>query len=126
MGAALVAIRLGTPESARWLLNKGRTQEANGVLRRVFGAGFSVDNLAEQIVVRKAGLRDLLGAGYGSRLLFVVLFWTCSVVPVFAVYAFAPKVLEALHLHGGWVRASSAGEGLGSEVMVALPACEPA
>jgi len=102
VGAALFAIRLGTPESARWLLNKGRTREANGVLRRVFGAGFSVDNLAEQVVVRKAGLRDLLGAGYGSRLLFVVLFWTCSVVPVFAVYAFAPKVLEALHLHGGW------------------------
>ncbi|MFC3473470.1 PAS domain S-box protein [Massilia oculi] len=35
-------------------------------------------------------------------------------------------VKKLVHLHGGWVRASSAGEGLGSEVMVALPACEPA
>jgi putative MFS transporter len=29
-------------------------------------------------------------------------FWTCSVIPVFAVYAFAPKVLQALHLEGDW------------------------
>ncbi len=33
---------------------------------------------------------------------FVTIFWTCSVIPVFAVYAFAPKVLEALHLSGDW------------------------
>lgn len=33
---------------------------------------------------------------------FITIFWTCSVIPVFAVYAFAPKVLDALHLSGGW------------------------
>lgn len=35
-------------------------------------------------------------------MLFVTLFWTCSVIPVFAVYAFAPKVLLALNLKGDW------------------------
>ena len=33
---------------------------------------------------------------------FVSTFWTCSVIPVFAVYAFAPKVLLALNLKGEW------------------------
>ena len=33
-------------------------------------------------------------------------------------------VKKLVHLHGGRVRASSPGEGLGSEVVVALPACE--
>lgn len=33
---------------------------------------------------------------------FVSTFWTCSVIPVFAVYAFAPKVLLALNFKGEW------------------------
>ncbi|MDZ3993457.1 Inner membrane metabolite transport protein YgcS [Pseudomonas sp. Teo4] len=35
-------------------------------------------------------------------MLFVAMFWSCSVIPVFAVYAFAPKVLGALNLKGDW------------------------
>ena len=35
-------------------------------------------------------------------MVFVTLFWTCSVIPVFAVYAFAPRVMQALHLDGRW------------------------
>ena len=31
------------------------------------------------------------------RMLFVTVFWTCCVIPVFAVYAFAPKVLGAMN-----------------------------
>ncbi|WP_433977671.1 MFS transporter [Erwinia sp. E_sp_B01_9] len=50
----------------------------------------------------KRTLSDLLHSGYGKRLVFISLFWTCSVIPVFAVYAFAPRVLQALHLSGNW------------------------
>lgn len=47
-------------------------------------------------------LLSLLHSGYGKRMLFVSVFWSCSVIPVFAVYAFAPTVLQALHLKGAW------------------------
>jgi len=47
-------------------------------------------------------VRDLFRSGYGVRLLFVIVFWMCAVIPLFAVYAFAPKVLAALNLTGAW------------------------
>ncbi len=31
---------------------------------------------------------------------FVSTFWTCSAIPVFAVYAFGPKILDSLGLYG--------------------------
>jgi len=35
------------------------------------------------------------------------MFWMCAVIPLFAVYAFAPKVLNALNLTGQWERYGS-------------------
>ncbi|WP_338556539.1 MFS transporter [Erwinia sp. E_sp_B04_7] len=102
IGALLFIIRLGTPESPRWLIGKGRRQEADRVIKQVYGPDFGLANLPEQSDGVKRTLSDLLHSGYGKRLVFISLFWTCSVIPVFAVYAFAPRVLQALHLSGNW------------------------
>lgn len=102
IGVALFLVRLGTPESPRWLIGKGRYDEADAVIKKVYGPGFSLENLPEEPAGRKASLMTLLRSGYATRMLFVAVFWSCSVIPVFAVYAFAPRVLQALNLKGDW------------------------
>ncbi len=102
IGALLFVIRIGTPESPRWLLSKGRANEAEAVIRSVYGHDFSLRNLPEEPVQKRLSFLDLMHSGYGKRMMFVAVFWSCSVIPVFAVYAFAPKVLGALNLKGDW------------------------
>lgn len=100
LGFLLFLIRLGTPESPRWLLSKGRIEEAELIIKKVYGSNFSIKNLPDQILEQKISLRNLVSSGYGTRLFFVSLTYVCSVAPVFAVYTFVPKVLDALHMTG--------------------------
>ncbi|MBD8528934.1 MFS transporter [Massilia sp. CFBP 13647] len=102
LGVLLLLVRLGTPESPRWLVSKGRHAEADRVIKKVYGPTFSIANLPPQGADKKVSLGDLLHSRYGKRMLFVIVFWTAAVVPMFAVYSFAPVVLQALNLKGNW------------------------
>lgn len=98
--AIFVVMRHGTPESPRWLAHKGRVSEAKAVLKQVYGHDVPLSDLSTAKEEARVGVKELFRSGYGSRMVFITIFWTASIVPLFAVYAFGPKILLALGLAG--------------------------
>lgn len=99
--AVFLFLRRNTPESPRWLVQKGRLMEAKAVLKLVYNRDVTLSELESMTPAAKpASISALFKSGYGSRMLFVTIFWTCAVVPLFAVYAFGPKIMAALGLAG--------------------------
>jgi MFS transporter, putative metabolite transport protein len=90
--AALVSIlRWGTPESPRWLMSKGRAAEAQALIEHHIGPGHA---LPESEPVKTSYLA-IFQRPYRRRTWFVCVFWSCQVVPTFAIYTFAPALLRA-------------------------------
>jgi MFS transporter, putative metabolite transport protein len=110
--AIFMVMRRGTPESPRWLRQKGRNAEARAVIRQVYGEQLPSEYRSPS-AGNEIGPAALFTAGYGPRLAFTTLFWTCAIVPLFAVYAFSPTILVALGLTGDLAN-------VGSSVVAAL------
>ncbi|MGY4650181.1 MFS transporter [Mycobacterium sp. URHB0021] len=91
--------RLGTPESARWLLSKGRIAQADAAVKKIFGFHYSVDDLPAEPEVKTSFVK-VFQQPYLRRTVFVAVFWTAQVIPLFAVYTFAPDLLTSFGLKG--------------------------
>ena len=103
LGSALIPCivlfigRRDIPESPRWLAQRGQTDAALEVVRKVFGG----DVKLEEEEPTRTGFASVFRQGYLSRVLYLGLLILCQVVPMYAMYTFGPMIMSAFGLGQG-------------------------
>lgn len=106
VGLIVVLLRRGIPESPRWLAGKGRYDEANEVLKQVYGP--QVQLTAEDIAEIKQeqngsflrDLKEIATGGYLKRLVMCGLLYFAQITPQYALYTFGGVILAAAGIYG--------------------------
>ncbi|QXI31226.1 MFS transporter [Pseudomonas vanderleydeniana] len=99
----ILPLRLGVPESPIWLMAKGRTEEAMAIIRSKFGEHVTLSAATPAASQKRGGMAELFSRRWRKHTLVGCVFYTCQVIPFFALGTFSPRVLEALNVQDKFV-----------------------
>lgn len=98
----ILPIRVTMPESPMWLAGHGHAERAAQVVRRKFGADVIPPAGMPSAAPGQGRWRQLFSARWRRRTLVACAFFTCLVIPYFAVGTFVSYVISALNARGGY------------------------
>ncbi|MED4286872.1 MFS transporter [Priestia megaterium] len=89
----MLVSRLNMPESPRWLASKGREEEANAIVQKIFGDNVIMSSDKETETQEKTSFLDMFRNGYGKLIFFVTAFYSLQVLPLYGINTYIPEIL---------------------------------
>lgn len=99
----VLPLRMGVPESPIWLMAKGRVAEAKEIVKSKFGPNVTLPEATTPTANLGSKWAELFSKRWRKNTLVGCVFYTCQVIPFFALGTFSPRVLEALNVQDKFV-----------------------
>jgi MFS transporter, putative metabolite transport protein len=99
---AILPLRITMPESPLWLADHGHAERAASVVRDKLGARVLPPPRSSPAPRDRSRWRQLVAPAWRRRTFVGCTFFTCLVIPYFALGTFVARVLAALHVEGAY------------------------